>query len=81
MNATERIKNILASENIGMINLSAPYRDELYITVAGADFVKTCNVLHKRLDCAVMMLFAEDLRAVTPGVFAVYCCFLSIQTH
>ncbi|MFA6142659.1 MAG: NADH-quinone oxidoreductase subunit C [Candidatus Omnitrophota bacterium] len=81
MNAFDHIKNILVSENIGTINLSTPHWDELYVTVAGNDFVKTCKLLHKRLDSAVMMFFAEDLCAAAPGVFAIYCCFLSIQTH
>lgn len=81
MNTSDHIKNILASNHIDTINLSMPYRDELHVTVACADFVRVCNLLHKRLDSAVMMFFAEDLRAAVPGVFAVYCCFLSVETH
>lgn len=80
MNTLDRIKNILASKNIGTVNLSAPYQDELYITVACADFVKACNLLHKELDSAVMTFFAEDLRAGS-GIFALYCGFLSVQTR
>lgn len=80
MNALDRIKNILASEKINAIDISLPYQDELYVTVGGTDFVKACNLLHKRLDSPVMMFFAEDLRREFNS-FALYCCFLSIQTH
>jgi Ni,Fe-hydrogenase III large subunit/Ni,Fe-hydrogenase III component G len=80
MNNIEYINNILASEKINALNVSAAYQDELYITVAGGDFVKTCNLMHKRLDSTVMSFFAEDLRAKT-ACFALYCSFLSVQTR
>lgn len=80
MDSLECIKNILTSEKIGAINLSAPYQDELYVTVANADFVKACNLLHKYLNSPVMMFFAEDLRAER-GSFALYCVFLNIQAR
>ena len=79
MDVLERIKNILSSENINAAGLSLPYRDELYVTAGDADFVKTCNLLHKRLDSPVMIFFAEDLRRESNS-FALYCGFLSIQT-
>lgn len=74
------IRNILSSEKIEAVNISAPYQDELYITAGGADFAKVCNLLHKRLDSAVMTFFAEDLRAGS-GIFALYCGFLSVQAR
>ncbi|MDD5428704.1 MAG: NADH-quinone oxidoreductase subunit C [Candidatus Omnitrophica bacterium] len=80
MNNHEYIKNILDSEKIGAVNISAPYRDELYVTVTGADFGKVCSLLHKRLDSAVMTFFAEDMRARS-GSFTVYCAFLSVQAR
>lgn len=80
MNHSEHIKNILASEKIDVIDLSAPYQDELYVTVACADFVKTCKLLHKRLNSPVMSFFAEDLRAVS-GCFALYCVFLNVEAR
>lgn len=80
MDCSEYIKNILSSANIGVIGLSIPYQDELYITVANADFVKTCKLLHKHLDSPVMTFFAEDLRREA-GIYALYCGFLSLQKH
>jgi Ni,Fe-hydrogenase III large subunit/Ni,Fe-hydrogenase III component G len=80
MNVFDYIKNILYSEKIGAINLSVPYQDELHVTVASADFVKICKLLHKQLNSPVMMFFAEDLRAGF-GIFSLYCVFLNIQTR
>lgn len=79
MNTLEYIKDILTSEGIGAANLSLKYQDELYITVGPADFVKTCNLFHKRLDSPVRIFFAEDLRS-TSSFFTIYCGLLSIKT-
>lgn len=78
MNNSEYIKNILSSEKIEVFNLSMAYQDELYIKVAGADFARTCKLLHERLDSPVMAFFAEDLRTAS-GVFLLTCIFLSVQ--
>ena len=55
-----------------------PYADEQYITVTSEDFVETCNRLHKELNSAVMMLFAEDLRQ-SSGTLELYCVFLDAR--
>lgn len=79
MDRSESIKNILASADISAINLSVPYQDELHVTVAGGDFVKTCKLLHDQLNSPVMMFFAEDLSVSGSVRFALYCVFLNIQ--
>jgi Ni,Fe-hydrogenase III large subunit/Ni,Fe-hydrogenase III component G len=72
------IQNILASEKIDIFDLSRPFSDETYITVAASDFAKVCTLLHDHLNSPVMMFFAEDLRERS-GSFALYCVFLSMQ--
>ena len=74
------IQNILASEKIDIVDLSRPFPDEARITVAGADFAKTCKLLHSCLSSPVMAFFAEDLRRRS-GAFTLYCVFLSIQAQ
>lgn len=75
MKAVESIEDILSSEKINLLESLRPHQGELYLKVNSADFVRACNLLHKRLDSAVMLLFAEDLR-VQSGKFALYCVFL-----
>ena len=78
MKDASRIKNILASEKIDIIDLFRPYQDECYFTVPAADFAKACVLLHKHLDSPVMMFFAED-RPAGSVRFVLYCAFLSIE--
>ena len=78
MKETALIKNVLSSEKIDVTGLAQPFRDEVHVTVAGADFSRACKLLHERLDSPVMMFFAEDLRGRT-GNFALYCVFLGAQ--
>ena len=54
--------------------------DESYITVDKADFVKTAQLLHKRLESPVMMFFADDLRPQV-NTFALYCVFLDTRAR
>ncbi|MDP3790882.1 MAG: NADH-quinone oxidoreductase subunit C [Candidatus Omnitrophota bacterium] len=80
MDNRDYIKNILDSEKIGLVDISQPHKDELYVAVGSADFLKACNLLHKHLDSPVMMFFAEDLRRLS-GKFILYCAFLSVNKH
>lgn len=72
------IQNLLTSEKINTFDLSRPFSDEVYVTVAGSDFAKACVFLHNRLNSPVMMFFAEDLREQS-GSFALCCVFLSME--
>lgn len=80
MKPSGNVEDILASENIGILELSRPYPDELYLTVKGDDFASACSLLHKRLDSPVMSFFAEDLRAAS-GKFLLRCAFLNTWMH
>lgn len=72
------LEEILNAEKISVIDFCQPYFNEIYITVKNKDFGKLCRLLHKRLDSAVKMFFAEDLRAQIKH-YALYCVFLNAE--
>lgn len=72
------LKEIMNSEKIDIREFYQPYSDEIYLTVENKDFGKLCYLLHKQLNSAVKMFFAEDLRSLSKG-YALYCVFLNEQ--
>ena len=72
------LKEIIGGEKIAVIESSQPFKDELYLTVENGEFVRLCHLLHKLLNSAVKMFFAEDLRAKLDK-YVLYCVFLNEQ--
>ena len=64
--------------NIGEEQISAPYPDELHLSLERKDFKQVCFALHVKLRSPVMMLIANDLRSCSKG-FELICVFLSTQ--
>ncbi|MDP1854086.1 MAG: NADH-quinone oxidoreductase subunit C [Candidatus Omnitrophota bacterium] len=75
-----RIEEELKSQKIEIIESERIHSDELYLTVNKEDFKTACLSLHKLLKSAVIMFFAEDMRAQSK-VFRIYCVFLDTQNH
>lgn len=74
------VKEELRSQKIEIIESKCIYSDELYLVVKKEDFKAAALCLHNVLKSAVMMLFAEDMRAQSK-VFKIYCVFLDTQNH
>lgn len=74
------LEEILNTEKINIIEFHQPYLNEIYIALDSKDFAKLCYLLHKRINSAVMMFFAEDLR-IESGKYTLYCVFLNEQKH
>jgi len=71
------LEEILNAEKINILEFCQPYLSEIYITVEAGDFSRLCYLLHKRLNSAVKMFFAEDLRESKK--YRLYCVFLNEQ--
>ncbi|MDD5681114.1 MAG: NADH-quinone oxidoreductase subunit C, partial [Candidatus Omnitrophica bacterium] len=74
------LREILNTEKINVREFYQPYPDEIYLTVEDKDFGKLCYLLHKQLNSAVKMFFAEDACSVSKK-YTLYCVFLNEQKH
>lgn len=79
MNWNIFVKDMRGELNLERAEILWEREDEIYISVDGQDFVKTCLFLHKRLGSPVMIYFVTDERELE-HVFVVRCGFLCVHT-